>query len=65
MKVKNVIGKIYVSPNANLGHSEAFVEFFVEPNCSSLKAFYPPYTIRYRSKKISLTERSSVCVMLN
>ena len=51
MKAKNVIGKIYVSPNANLGHSEAFVEYFVEPNCSSLKAFYPPYTIRYRSKK--------------
>ena len=38
MKAKNVIGKIYVSSNAYLGHSEAFVGFFVEPNCSSLKA---------------------------
>ncbi len=24
MKAKNVIGKIYVSSNANLGHSETF-----------------------------------------
>ena len=29
MKAKNVIGKIYVSPNAYLGHSETFVGVFV------------------------------------
>lgn len=41
------------------------LKLFVEPQLQFIKSFYPPYTIRYRSKKISLTERSSVCVMLN
>ena len=42
MKAKNVIGKIYVSPNANLGHSEAFVEFFVASQLQFVKSFLSP-----------------------
>ena len=42
MKAKNVIGKIYVSPNAYLGHSETFVEFFVEPQLQFVKSFLSP-----------------------
>lgn len=51
MKAKNVISKIYVSSNANLGYSETFVESQLQ----FVKSFLsPPYTIRYRSKKRSV-----------
>lgn len=42
MKAKNVIGKIYVSSNAYLGHSETFVEVFVEPQLLFIKSFLSP-----------------------
>ena len=62
MKAKNVIGKIYVSSNANLGHSETFCRASIAVR---KKLFIPPTQFVIDQKKISLTERSSVCVMLN
>ena len=41
MKAKNVIGKIYVSLNAYLGHSETFYRGFVEPQLQFVKSFNP------------------------
>lgn len=36
------------------GILKLFVEVFVEPQLLFIKSFYPPYTIRYRSKKRSV-----------